>query len=123
MRFVVYGAGAIGSVVGARLHQSGHDVVLVARGRHLDALRDHGLFIENPDGAATVRLEAVGRPADARIGRDDVVLLARKSQQTSSALQELRAAAPSGVAVACTQNGVETSGRRCASFRTSTAWR
>ena len=40
MRFVVVGAGAIGGVLGGRLHQHGHDVVLVARGEHHDAIRD-----------------------------------------------------------------------------------
>ena len=43
MRFVVYGAGAIGGVVGGRLAQHGHDVVLIARGDHHDAIRDDGL--------------------------------------------------------------------------------
>ena len=40
MRFVVYGAGAIGGVVGGRLHEAGHEVVLIARGDHHDAIRD-----------------------------------------------------------------------------------
>ena len=40
MRFIVYGAGAVGGVVGARLHQHGHEVVLIARGRA--PRRDHG---------------------------------------------------------------------------------
>jgi 2-dehydropantoate 2-reductase len=106
VRFVVYGAGAIGSVVGARLHQAAHEVILIARGRHLDALRERGLRIEDPEGGATVKTEAVARPADARIGRGDVVLLAMKSQDTAAALQDLRAAAPGDVPVACAQNGV-----------------
>jgi 2-dehydropantoate 2-reductase len=106
VRFVVYGAGAIGSVVGARLHQAGHEVVLVARGRHLEVLRDRGLRIEDPEREATLKLEAVGRPADARIGGDDVVLLAVKSQHTAAALEDLRCAAPGGVPIACAQNGV-----------------
>ena len=33
MRFVIYGAGAIGGVVGGRLFEAGHDVTLIARGR------------------------------------------------------------------------------------------
>jgi 2-dehydropantoate 2-reductase len=106
VRFVVFGAGAIGSVLGARLHQAGHEVVLIARGRHLDALRDRGLRIEDPEREATLKLEAVGRPADARIGGDDVVLLAVKSQHTAAALEDLRCAAPGGVPIACAQNGV-----------------
>src|SRR5690349_13434290 len=43
VRFVVYGAGAVGGVVGARLFQSGADVVLVARGSHHDAIASDGL--------------------------------------------------------------------------------
>ena len=39
MRYIVLGAGAIGGTIGGRLAQAGHDVVLVARGAHLDALR------------------------------------------------------------------------------------
>ena len=42
MRFVMYGAGAIGGVVGAQLHEHGHEVVLIARGAHYDAIRDVG---------------------------------------------------------------------------------
>ena len=38
-RYVVYGAGAIGGIIGARLFERGHDVTLIARGAHLDALR------------------------------------------------------------------------------------
>jgi 2-dehydropantoate 2-reductase len=53
-----------------------------------------------------VETEAVARPADARIGRGDVVLLATKSQHTAAALLDLRTAAPGDVPVACAQNGV-----------------
>ena len=48
VRFVIFGAGAIGGVVGARLAQAGRDVVLIARGAHYDAIREHGLRIEDP---------------------------------------------------------------------------
>jgi ketopantoate reductase len=40
VRFIIYGAGAIGATLGARLHQGGHEVVLIARGAHGDALRE-----------------------------------------------------------------------------------
>ncbi|HEX4815061.1 MAG TPA: 2-dehydropantoate 2-reductase N-terminal domain-containing protein [Nonomuraea sp.] len=39
MRYIVIGAGAVGGTIGARLHQGGHDVLLIARGAHHDALR------------------------------------------------------------------------------------
>ncbi len=48
MRFIVYGAGAVGGVVGAQLHRAGHDVTLVARGSHYEAIRDGGLVFESP---------------------------------------------------------------------------
>ena len=58
MRIVVFGAGAVGGVIGGRLFQyadrHGHDVVLVARGAHHDAIRDQGLTVHDPD--ATVVL-------------------------------------------------------------------
>jgi 2-dehydropantoate 2-reductase len=48
MRYIVIGAGAVGGTIGGRLFESGHDVVLVARGPHLDALRAHGLRLATP---------------------------------------------------------------------------
>lgn len=50
MRIAVMGAGAVGGCFGARLAQTGHEVAFVARGRHLEALRDHGLRVESPLG-------------------------------------------------------------------------
>ena len=55
-RFVVVGAGAVGGVVGARLHQHGHEVVLVARGAHHDAIRAGGLRLDAPEESVTLAL-------------------------------------------------------------------
>jgi 2-dehydropantoate 2-reductase len=107
MRFMVYGAGAIGGAIGGRLFEAGHDVTLVARGDHLRALRDDGLTLVSPDGSATLRPHAVGHPAEADVRDGDVVILAMKSQDTAAALTELAAHAPPGVRVLCAQNGVE----------------
>src|SRR5690349_1906309 len=82
MRFVVYGAGAIGGVVGARLFQSGHDVVLIARGAHYEAIRDHGLRIQSPIDDETFPIPVVDHPSKLTLTGDDVVLLAMKSQDT-----------------------------------------
>ncbi|HLG01078.1 MAG TPA: 2-dehydropantoate 2-reductase N-terminal domain-containing protein, partial [Acidimicrobiia bacterium] len=49
MRVVVYGAGAVGGVVGARLFQAGHDVTLIARGDHYAAIRERGLRVDAGD--------------------------------------------------------------------------
>lgn len=106
VRFVVYGAGAIGGVVGARLAAAGFDVTLIARGEHLDAIRARGLRVESPDGTETLALPAAGSPAEAAIGGDDVVLLAMKSQHTADAVAALALAASPTVRVVCMQNGV-----------------
>jgi 2-dehydropantoate 2-reductase len=107
MRFVVYGAGAVGGVIGARLHEHGHDVVLVARGHHLDVIRDSGLRIESPAGAQTLRIPAVAHPSELELGNGDVVLVAVKSQDTGEALNALADVAPRSLPLACAQNGVE----------------
>ena len=107
MRFVIYGAGAVGGVVGGRLFQAGHDVTLVARGDHLLALRHGGLTLRSPDATATLPVPAVGSPADANLADGDVVVLAMKGQHAVAAVAELAAVAPPGIAVVCAQNGVE----------------
>ncbi len=106
MRFVIYGAGAIGALVGARLHQSGVDVQLVGRGAHLDAMRSNGLVVEDPRGAVRLDVNAV-KASDIAIDARTVVLLAVKSHQTSGALDHLVAVAPPDLPIVCMQNGVE----------------
>jgi 2-dehydropantoate 2-reductase len=108
MRFVIYGAGAIGGVIGARLHQSGYEVALIARGRHLEAIRREGLILETPEERSALPLAAAEHPAELDVGRPgDVVMLAVKGQDTAGALDALRAAGPVPVPVVCLQNGVE----------------
>ena len=60
MRFVVYGAGAVGGVIAARLHLGGVDVQVVARGPHLEAIRHHGLRLVTPHGEDVVPLAGRG---------------------------------------------------------------
>jgi 2-dehydropantoate 2-reductase len=106
VRIIVYGAGAVGGVVGGRLAENGHQVILIARGPHLDAMATRGLRVESPEGSTIVRPPVVGSPADIEWRPDDVVLLAVKSQDTAVALRRMAASAPDSVAVACLQNGV-----------------
>jgi 2-dehydropantoate 2-reductase len=106
MRFVVLGAGAIGGVVGARLHQAGHPVSLLARGAHLAAIRERGLTLEEPMGSSVLEIDAFGAPDELRWQGDEVVLLATKSQDTIDALGNVRAAAPPHTPIVCMQNGV-----------------
>jgi 2-dehydropantoate 2-reductase len=107
LRFVVFGAGAIGGVVGARLHQSGHEVILIARGAHYEAIARDGLRLETPDERVVLEIPAVEGPAAVPWREDDVVLLATKTQDTAGALGALAVAGPENLPVVCVQNGVE----------------
>jgi len=105
MRFVVYGAGAVGGVLGALLHEAGHDVTLVARGAHLAAIRSDGLLLATPQGERTVGVPAVGDAAAAAVEVGTTVLLAVKSHQTHAAVEDLASAGPLP-SVVSVQNGV-----------------
>lgn len=107
MRMIVYGAGAVGGLVGALLSEHGHEVVLIARGRHAEAIRDSGLVVASPSGSRVVEVPVVTEPAAARIGSGDLVLLAMKSQDTVAALTELSGVAPPSTPIVCLQNGVD----------------
>ncbi len=106
MRFIVYGAGAIGGVIGAKLFQQGHDVVLIARGQHLRAIREAGLTFKTPLESSTVRVAAAGHPSELTFRENDVVILTMKTQDTWAALLDLRAVAGVDIRVVCAQNGV-----------------
>ncbi len=106
-RFIVYGAGAIGGVVGARLFEHGHEVVLIARGAHREAIERDGLRLESPDGVLVQRIAVAGGAAEVAWRDDDVVLLTVKTQDSAAVLEQLAAAAPPPIAVVCMQNAVE----------------
>src|SRR5689334_10560392 len=106
MHWLVYGAGAVGGVLGARMHDAGLDVTLVARGAHLAAIRSHGLTVAAPDGECTVDVPAVGSAAEADLARPTTVLLAVKSHQTDAAVADLVDALPERSPVVSLQNGV-----------------
>lgn len=113
MRYVVYGAGAVGGVIGANLHRGGVDVTLVARGDHLAAIRERGLRLDTTLGAERVEVRAAGSAAEVAWTPDTAVLLCVKSQQTAAALDDLAAHAPTTTPVVCVQNGVPTSRPCC----------
>lgn len=105
MRYVVVGAGAVGGTVGGLLSDAGHDVMLVARGAHAEAMRRDGLRLALPDRVVTVRAPVATAIADVTWRAEDVVLLATKSQDTAGVLDEL-AAQRRDLPIACVQNGV-----------------
>lgn len=101
MRYIVIGAGAVGGTIGARLHQGGHDVLLIARGAHYETLKSDGLRLITPEAAETLDIPAADGPVPPR--DDDVLILATKSQDTIAAL----AGWPDSLPVVCAQNGVD----------------
>jgi 2-dehydropantoate 2-reductase len=107
VRFVIYGAGAIGGVIGARLYQHEHDVVLIARGDNYAAIKQRGIRLETPDESVTLRVPVVSDPSALTFGEDDVVVLAMKGQDTLQAVCQLVATAPESTSIVCAQNGVE----------------
>lgn len=106
MRYIIYGAGAIGGTLGARLHLAGKDVVLIARGKHLEVIRERGLRYRTPAEDHRLEIDAAGHPAEIDFTDEDVVILTMKSQHTDAALSDLAAAAPVDIPVVCAQNGV-----------------
>ncbi|MBL7518041.1 NAD(P)-binding domain-containing protein, partial [Frankia sp. CNm7] len=85
-RYVIIGAGAAGVTLAAELAATGRRVVLVARGRQLELLRAGRLRYFRPDGARVVDVPAAGGPDDVALERDDVLVLATKTQQADEAL-------------------------------------
>jgi 2-dehydropantoate 2-reductase len=90
MRVAIVGAGAIGGVIGARLALRGHDVSLLARGAHLQAIRRDGLkLVDHLDGGtAALPLPASDEPAD--FGAQDLVVIALKAHGIAAMLPRLR---------------------------------
>ena len=69
MRYVIYGAGAVGGSIGARLFEAGREAILIARGPHLEAILRDGLTVRTPEGVSTSRVPAVGHPLGDRVER------------------------------------------------------
>lgn len=107
MRYIIYGAGAIGGVIGARLFQQGLEVVLIARGAHFEAIRDRGLMLQTPLGTDIVHPAVAPHPAEISFAPGDAVIMTTKTQDSEAAMDALRAAAGADVPVVCAQNGVE----------------
>lgn len=106
MRFIVYGAGGVGGSIGARLHLKNYDVVFIARGAHGEILQSDGLRFVSPAHDVRVQIPTALHPQEVDWRDEDIVLLCVKSQQTETALGDLRAASHDAIPVVCCQNGV-----------------
>ena len=105
MRFVVYGAGAVGSVLGGMLSLNRHDVRLIGRREHTDAVLRDGLRLKSTTAESMAHPHASDTLTHG--GPDpECVLLAVKSGDLAAAIEALVAAVPANTPVVCLQNGV-----------------
>jgi 2-dehydropantoate 2-reductase len=106
MRIAILGSGAVGGYYGAKLWAAGHDVTFIARGAHLNAIRDKGLEIRSPLGDFVAR----GRAEEdtSVVGQVDLVIVAIKSYDNATALPKLPAMVGPKTAVLTLQNGVDS---------------
>jgi 2-dehydropantoate 2-reductase len=107
MTWAILGSGAVGGYYGAKLARAGHDVAFVARGAHLEAIRERGLEIRSAAlGDFTVRARA--ERDTARIGPVDVIILAVKTYDNASALPAIAPLLGPDTSVLTLQNGVDS---------------
>lgn len=106
MKIVIVGSGGVGGYFGARLAQAGEDVTFVARGAHLQAIREHGMRIRSAvDGEWSVQANAV-ETLDGHAPAD-IVLLCVKSYDTEQAAELIRPVVGEHTAILSLQNGID----------------
>jgi len=107
MRFAILGSGAVGGYFGAKLAKAGQDVTFVARGAHLDAIRNQGLEIKSAKlGDFVVRAPAESDTAT--IGPVDVAIVSVKAYDNTTALPMLTPLIGRDTSVLTLQNGVDS---------------
>ncbi|MCS7079839.1 MAG: ketopantoate reductase family protein [Chloracidobacterium sp.] len=105
-RYLVYGAGAVGSVVGGRLHHAGRRTCLIARPAHVAAIAAHGLRLETATETLTLNVPAVTGLTEIEPEEGDAILLCVKATQTAAAVADITRHFPPPTPVFCLQNGV-----------------
>jgi 2-dehydropantoate 2-reductase len=105
MRFIMVGAGAIGTAMGGYLAAAGFPSILISRPSHATAIRERGLTLRTAKGIFHPPVEAITSVRDVKWTSDDVLFLTCKSQHTKDLLAELKGA-PAQTPVFCFQNGV-----------------
>ena len=109
LKVAVMGAGAVGCYYGGMLARAGHDVVLIARPQHVEAIERDGLRMETKAFDEQVRLRASSEASAAQGA--DLVLFCVKSMDTESAGAQLRPYLAADTLVLCLQNGVDNADR------------
>ena len=109
LKVAVMGAGAVGCYFGGMLARAGHEVVLIARPQHVEAIERDGLRMETKTFDEHVRLAASSEPS-AVLGAK-LVLFCVKSTDTEAAGAQIRPHLPADALVLCLQNGVDNADR------------
>jgi 2-dehydropantoate 2-reductase len=104
MKLCIFGAGAMGGLLAVKLARAGHDVSVVARGAHLEAIRRDGLTLLSGGETLNARVACSDRPAD--LGPQDVVILAVKATAASDAARTIGPLLGENTAVVTAMNGV-----------------
>lgn len=104
MKIAIFGAGATGGFFAARLAASGHDVSVVARGEHLEAIREHGLTLISGDTRSTLPIRAEADPL--ALGEQDVVIVGVKATALSATADALPPMVGRETLVVFPQNGM-----------------
>jgi 2-dehydropantoate 2-reductase len=105
MRIGVVGAGGVGGLLSGLLSRAGHDVALVARGRALEQIREHGLRVDSPLGGFSAKLEVADSVGE--LAPVDVALLAVKTWQVQEVAASIGPWLREGGCVVPLQNGVD----------------
>ena len=104
MKICIYGAGAVGGFIGARLAQAGYQVNVVARGASLKALCEHGLRLESGGAIRTEKVLASADPA--QLGVQDLVIVAVKATALASVARSIAPLLGPDTIVLTAMNGV-----------------
>lgn len=104
MKICIYGAGAIGGFLGARLSQAGSDVALIARGPHLAAMRANGLRLIGEDEDIVTRPAATDNPAEA--GPQDAVIITVKAPAVAGLAEALQPLVGPETMIVTAMNGI-----------------
>jgi 2-dehydropantoate 2-reductase len=101
----IFGAGAIGGYVGARLaHKGEAEISLVARGLHLEAMQARGLTLKQGGETITVRPRLTANPAE--LGPQDFIILTLKAHALPGVIEQLQPLIGKDTAILFAQNGV-----------------
>jgi 2-dehydropantoate 2-reductase len=104
MKICIYGAGAIGGHLAARLHRAGAEVSVVARGAHLAAIQANGLTVHAIDGEHHAKLRASADPAE--LGKQDAVFVTVKAPALPAVAASIRPLLGFDTPVAFVMNGI-----------------